>query len=244
MGAAGSILSAVGIIGKFVSFLTVIGVVVPPVAGIMIAEYFVVMTWRDRLDASRQRGALPDQPPKWNPACLFVWAISATAGYWVQIGIPALNSVLLAFLLYAAAGKLGLIQGYSRTAGEAQPQPGVHFPVPAAEEEARRDLFTAAVTGSARKPVPFSTKDATVQRLAVGPPCQLSLSVCRRKTRGSGTTKPRAMIRSTRRRGGIWKITGSEPGSPGCPWQKTGQRWFWILAAGLASYSGSSRPVA
>jgi cytosine permease len=108
LGAAGSVLSAVGIIGKFVPFLTVIGVVVPPVAGIMIAEYFAVMTWRGRLDASRQRGELPDPPPKWVPACLAAWVISAAAGYWVHIGIPAVNSVLLAFLLYAAAGKLGL----------------------------------------------------------------------------------------------------------------------------------------
>jgi cytosine permease len=135
MGAAGSVLSAVGIINRFVSFLTVIGVVVPPVAGIMIADYFVVTTWRGRLEASRRRGELPDQPPRWVPACLLVWVISAAAGYWVHIGIPAMNSVLLAFLLYAAAGKLGLTQGYSRTAREAEPQPRAPLPAPAAEEE-------------------------------------------------------------------------------------------------------------
>jgi hypothetical protein len=55
--------------------------------------------------------------------------ISAAAGYWARIGIPAMNSILLAFLLYAAAGKLGLIRSYSRTARETQP------PVPAIEEE-------------------------------------------------------------------------------------------------------------
>jgi cytosine permease len=136
MGAAGSILSAVGIINRFVSFLTVIGVVVPPIAGIMIAEYFVVATWRGRLDASRQRGELPDQPTRWVPACLVVWVISAAAGYWVHIGIPAMNSILLAFLLYAAAGKLGLTRGYSRTARETQPQPRAGRPVLAVEEEA------------------------------------------------------------------------------------------------------------
>lgn len=101
----------------------------------MIADYFVVTTWRGRLDASRQRGELPDQPPRWVPACLLVWVISAAAGYWVHIGIPAMNSVLLAFLLYAAAGKLGLTRGYSRTAREAQPRPRAPLPVRAAEEE-------------------------------------------------------------------------------------------------------------
>jgi len=114
LGTAGAILSAVGIISRFLSFLTVVGVVVPPIAGIMIAEYFAVMTWRSRLHASRQRGELPDPPPTWVPACLVVWVISAAAGYWVHIGIPAMNSVLLTFLLYAAAGKLGLTQGRSQ----------------------------------------------------------------------------------------------------------------------------------
>lgn len=108
LGTAGSVLSAAGIIGKFVSFLTVIGVVVPPIAGIMIAEYFALRTWRGRLDASRQHGELPDPPPRWVSACLAAWGISAAAGYWVHIGIPAMNSALLAFLLYTAAGKLGL----------------------------------------------------------------------------------------------------------------------------------------
>jgi cytosine permease len=136
VGAAGSVLSAVGIISRFVSFLTLTGVVMPPIAGIMIADYFVVATWRGKLDASRQHGELPDQPPRWVPACLVVWVISAAAGYWVHTGIPALNSILLAFLLYAAAGKLHLTRGYSRTVREAQPQPRAVPPARAAEEEA------------------------------------------------------------------------------------------------------------
>jgi cytosine permease len=118
MGVAGSLLSAIGIIGRFVPFLTVLGVVVPPIAGIMIAEYFVVRTWRDSLDASRQRGELPGQQPRWVPASLAVWGISAAAGYWVHIGIPAVNSILLAFLLYTAAGALGLTRGCTRVAAE------------------------------------------------------------------------------------------------------------------------------
>jgi cytosine permease len=136
LGTAGAILSTAGIIGKFASFLTVIGVVVPPIAGIMIAEYFAVMTWRARLDASRRRGELPDPPPRWVPACLVVWVVSAAAGYWVHIGIPAMNSVVLAFVLYAAAGKLGLTRGYSQTVGQAQLRRTAGLPAPVAEEEA------------------------------------------------------------------------------------------------------------
>lgn len=103
-GVIGSVLAAVGIINVFVPLLKVLGTTVPPVAGIMIAEYFVVRTWRGPLDASREGGLPPDHSPGVVPAGLTVWAISAAVGLWVHVGIPALNSVLLAFLLYAAAG--------------------------------------------------------------------------------------------------------------------------------------------
>jgi cytosine permease len=148
LGTAGSVLSAAGIIGKFVTFLTVIGVVVPPVAGIMIAEYFAVATWRARLDASRQRGELPEPPPRWVPAALVAWVTSAAAGYWVHIGIPAVNSVLLVFLLYAAAGKLGLT-GMQPDHRETQPRTTARIPAPASRKRKRPDPTCSSESASA-----------------------------------------------------------------------------------------------
>ncbi|WP_433334511.1 purine-cytosine permease family protein [Spirillospora sp. CA-294931] len=130
LGVAGSVISALGIIDKFVEFLTVLGVVLPPVAGIMIAEYFVVRTWRGALDLSRARDELPADSPEWVPACLVAWAAAAAVGHWVDLGIPALNSIAVAFLLYVAAGKLGLTRGYSRATVAAPPAP----PAPVREE--------------------------------------------------------------------------------------------------------------
>jgi len=114
LGVVGSVLAAAGILGRFADFLTVLGVAFPPIAGIMVAEYFVVRRWRGDLDASRATGALPASAPRVVPATLVVWAVSALVGYFVHVGIPSINSVVLAMLLYVVAGKLGLVRGVGR----------------------------------------------------------------------------------------------------------------------------------
>ncbi|MBB6347313.1 purine-cytosine permease family protein [Nonomuraea muscovyensis] len=106
IGAVGSILSAVGILTHFVPLLTFIGILTPPVAGIMIAEYFVVRTWRKPLAESAARGALPDSAPDWVPVSLLAWALAALVGYTIEAGIPAVNSLATAFVVYAVLGKV------------------------------------------------------------------------------------------------------------------------------------------
>ncbi|MFD8526341.1 purine-cytosine permease family protein [Streptosporangium canum] len=127
IGLLGSIAAAAGILDAFAGFLFVLGVVTPPIAGIMVAEYFVVKRWRPVLDASRERGRLPETEPAWVPATLAIWAAAALVG-WLSdaygwIGIPALNSLILAGLGYVAAGKLGLVRGTRELPVD---QPAVH----------------------------------------------------------------------------------------------------------------------
>ncbi|MEU5695008.1 cytosine permease [Actinosynnema sp. NPDC020468] len=117
LGAVGTALSAWGILDHFTAFLTWIGVVTPPVAGIVIAEYFVVRTWRARLDSSRAVGELPEDPPDWVPASLLCWAAGTAVGIWLPVGIPTINSVVAAFGLYALLG---------RTAGIGRPRVDTH----------------------------------------------------------------------------------------------------------------------
>ncbi|MCR3750368.1 purine-cytosine permease family protein [Lentzea californiensis] len=105
LGGLGTVLSALGILDHFTVFLTWVGVITPPVAGIMIAEYFVVRTWRAELDSSRVRGELPAVPPDWVPASLVCWAAGTAVGFLVPFGIPTINSVVVAFALYAAIGR-------------------------------------------------------------------------------------------------------------------------------------------
>jgi cytosine permease len=111
LGVVGSLLAAGGILDSFTGFLTLLGVAFPPIAGIMIAEYFVVKTWRPELDASRAAGTLPETAPTWVPATLVVWVASALIGEFVTLGLPSINSLVAAFVLYVVAGKLGLVRG-------------------------------------------------------------------------------------------------------------------------------------
>ncbi|MEV0699109.1 cytosine permease [Saccharopolyspora sp. NPDC050389] len=114
-GLIGSVLAAVGILDQFTGFLSVLGVVFPPIGGIMVAEYFIVRRWRGELEASRALGRIPDSSPNWVPATLVVWLIAALVGGFVEIGLPSINSLVLAFVLYVVAGKLGLVRGVGST---------------------------------------------------------------------------------------------------------------------------------
>jgi cytosine permease len=121
IGVLGSILAAVGILRRFVDFLTLLGVLTPPVAGIMAAEYFIVRRWRPALDASRPLGRLPEAEPAWVPATIVVWAGAALVGWLSEQhrwpGVPALSSLLVAGVGYMTAAGLGLVRGGRRAHG-------------------------------------------------------------------------------------------------------------------------------
>lgn len=121
IGVLGTALSAAGILDRFADFLTVLGVAMPPIAGIMVAEYFLVRRWRPALDSSRAQGRLPDTEPGWVPATLVIWVGAALLGWWSeqeQFGIPALNSLVVAGVVYLVAGKAGLVRGTRELAVE------------------------------------------------------------------------------------------------------------------------------
>lgn len=109
IGVIGTALAVAGILERFTDFLTILGVAFPPIAGIMVAEYFVVKKFRPELDSAG--GSIPDTAPRWVFATIAIWIASSVFGYFVQFGMPSINSVVLAFVLYVLAGKLGLVQG-------------------------------------------------------------------------------------------------------------------------------------
>ena len=111
LGVVGSILAAAGILGRFTDFLVVLGVAFPPIAGIMVAEYFIVKRWRRELDESRATGTLPPTAPRLVPATIVIWLASAVFGYFVTWGVPAISSLVLSMVLYVVAGKLELVRG-------------------------------------------------------------------------------------------------------------------------------------
>jgi cytosine permease len=123
LGVVGSVLAAVGILDSFIGFLSVLGVAFPPIAGIMVAEYFVVKQWRPELERSRAAGTVPETAPTWVPATLVIWLVAAVIGHFVSWGLPSINSLVAAFVLYVVAGKLGLVRGVgvSRTLDSVDP---------------------------------------------------------------------------------------------------------------------------
>ncbi|WP_230466466.1 purine-cytosine permease family protein [[Actinomadura] parvosata] len=118
IGLVGSVLAAAGILDAFTEFLTLLGVAFPPIAGIMVAEYFVVRRWRGDLEAARAGGGLPERAPAWVPATLVIWLVAALVGRFVEVGLGSINALVVAFVLYVVAGKLGLVRGVGESRTE------------------------------------------------------------------------------------------------------------------------------
>lgn len=116
IGVVGTLLAAFGILQGFIPFLNVLAAAFPPIAGIILAEYFVVRRFRPALDATREAGTLPASAPRIVPATLVVWLASSLVGYFVTWGIPSITALVLSFVLYVVAGKLGLVRGIGEVA--------------------------------------------------------------------------------------------------------------------------------
>lgn len=111
VGVLGSVLAALGILDHFIDFLTILGVVIPPVAGIMATEYFLVRTWRAELE--RSGSDLPATEPTLIIGTLVAWVVASLAGHYVTWGIASLNSLVVAIVLYLIFAKAGLLKPLS-----------------------------------------------------------------------------------------------------------------------------------
>jgi cytosine permease len=100
IGVIGTVLSILGILDRFVDFLVFLGILIPPIAGIIVIDYFVLKTHRKLLDESREQGTLPPEPEKLNPVTLLAWAGGFAGGYYIPLGIPSINSLLISAVVY------------------------------------------------------------------------------------------------------------------------------------------------
>lgn len=109
IGIIGTALSMMGILEKFTSFLMILGITIPPIAGIMVVDYFILKRFKKELEESRAEGKLPEIVEHINPIALLAWLIGALIGYYVQWGIPALNSLVAAGLAHWLISKMWAI---------------------------------------------------------------------------------------------------------------------------------------
>lgn len=102
IGVVGTTLSVMGILDRFIDFLNLLGILFPPVIGIMLVDYFVLKTDREVLDTTRALGQLPDESQTkktgWN--AIIASLAGALAGYYLTSGVPAINSILAGIVVY------------------------------------------------------------------------------------------------------------------------------------------------
>ncbi|CDG20437.1 Permease [Xenorhabdus poinarii G6] len=100
IGILGTLLSILGILERFVDFLTVLGVVFPPILGVMLVDYYILRSHRQALDESKAQGELPHTTPTIGWAAIIASIIGSVVGLGVHWGVPAVNSLLLASFVY------------------------------------------------------------------------------------------------------------------------------------------------
>ncbi len=119
VGAIGTLLSALGILGHFEGFLTILGVAFPPVAAIMVVDYFVLKTHRRALEATRHPSGLPGWCPNWNAAGWAAWIAGGLVGYYVNWGIASVNALVVAAVVYYGLARLMPVNTPATTVSEA-----------------------------------------------------------------------------------------------------------------------------
>jgi Permease for cytosine/purines, uracil, thiamine, allantoin len=106
LGAVGIGFSIAGILDHVVGFLLILGIAVPPTAGVLIVDYFVLQRDREALNATRASLSLPASCEAVNPIGLLAWAAGFLAGRFIHSGVASVNSVLVSGSVYFVFMKL------------------------------------------------------------------------------------------------------------------------------------------
>lgn len=98
----GAISGGMGVVDYFTDWLNFLGIGVPPMAGIIIADYYVIKKQKYDIDQSIL--------PKWNYNAVISWVLAGIIGFTVSLGIASLNSLLAAFIIYIVLEKINPIK--------------------------------------------------------------------------------------------------------------------------------------
>lgn len=102
LGIIGTSLSVIGIMNYFIQFLTLLGVVFPPILSVILTDYYILRTSRTLLDSTRSKGEIPND----NATPLICWTaiiacvLGSTVGITLEFGIASLNSIFSAGVFY------------------------------------------------------------------------------------------------------------------------------------------------
>lgn len=99
-GLASTTLSVMGILDRFVDFLTLLGIFFPPVIGVMLTDYYLFKTHRGELNRTRADGNMPAETLRYGVNAVVASLAGGAAGYLITEGVPALTSLLAGCLAY------------------------------------------------------------------------------------------------------------------------------------------------
>lgn len=105
-GLIGTFLSVIGLIDHFADFLTLLGLVFPPIASIMFIDYWILRRSRKELAESRLRGELPEHAETFPIVTIIAWVVGTVAGAYANWGIQSLNVLVISGVVYYVGMKL------------------------------------------------------------------------------------------------------------------------------------------
>lgn len=92
VGVLGSVLGAFGIAAHFTDFLNFLGIGIPPMVGVIIADYYILKEKSYNIDIS--------SISNYNWSAIISWIIGGISGYIIEWGIPSFNSLVISFIVY------------------------------------------------------------------------------------------------------------------------------------------------
>ena len=108
-GVIGTLLALAGIMDHFVDFLILLGIIVPPIAGIYLAQYFLIQPERVDVERLSSVGRF-----RWN--AIVSWAIACAVGFleraqdWSITTVTAIDTLLIAMAVLWIWNRLDLIR--------------------------------------------------------------------------------------------------------------------------------------
>jgi cytosine permease len=97
-GILASIVGAAGLSNFFINWLVILGIGCPPMAGIIVADYFFIKKQKYEFGKGTKYYS-------WNILAFISWIVACIVGYTLQWGVAAINSMMIGFLLYLALMK-------------------------------------------------------------------------------------------------------------------------------------------
>lgn len=99
IGIVGSVLGGLGVANYFTGWLSILGIGVPPMAGIIVADYFLIRKQNYRFKDEKQL-------PSWNVNAIVAWIIGGIVGFTISWGIASINSIIVAMIAYLILMKI------------------------------------------------------------------------------------------------------------------------------------------